>query len=118
MRLTILSVLLLVGCVQQQQLAPEHTQPGRYADYRMMYQSEIFGVTRDEDYAKCAGDFMVANVAPSDLAELDRYARGEISYSAVDHERIDSEIRERAHGKLGKAALRPYCPDKVDSFED
>jgi hypothetical protein len=116
MRLTMIAALVgLVGCAQAQ-VAPEHVDAGRYPNYRAMFQSEMYRASRDRDFADCAGSFMVANVAPADLQQLDRYARGEIPFAATDHDRIDAGLRTKLGSSGVREMLRPYCPDKADGL--
>jgi hypothetical protein len=111
----VLATGTLGACVAQQ-TAPEQVKAGMYPNYRVMFQGEMYRISRDKDFADCSGAWMVDNVSPSDLAMLDRYARGEITFSAIDPS-IDEGLRARIKGKTNTEFLRPYCPDKVDGFK-
>ena len=114
---TLVLAYLVAGCAIPPQGAPDRVPQGHYMSYRDMVQSTVYVRTHDLNHAMCVGDWLAANIAPADLAQLDRYARGEIPASATDYDRVESDIEDRFSGTSGREMLRPYCPDKVDSFK-
>src|SRR5262245_38366447 len=112
---TLALALLLMGCVSQSSGMPERIRAGLYPNYRVMLQGELYRQTQDQDFAKCGADMVLANLTPAELSRLDSYARGEASMSNSDLQKIDADLRGRV-GEPTKETLRPYCPDKVDTF--
>jgi len=115
-RLFLSSLVLLSACtVRPDGGAPERVKLGMYPNYRVMLQGELYRQTRDQDFAKCGADFVLANVTPAELQHLDRYARGEESISSAEMRSMDDDFRSRV-GDATREDLRPFCPDTVDSF--